>query len=70
MTEPSYVRLANDVAAQFHHLPPDEAASEIANHLRMFWHPSMREHLQQHVAAGGVDLDPLVISAVHQLQAA
>lgn len=70
MTELSYVRLANDIAVQFHHLAPGEAAGEIANHLRMFWDPRMRAQLVAHVASGGADLDPLVIVAVEQIRAA
>ena len=29
-TVPPPVRLANDIAAQFHHLPPDRAAAGVA----------------------------------------
>ena len=70
MTELSYVRLANDIAAQFHHLPPADAESQIATHLRMFWDPGMRTQLLAHIAAGGVDLDPLVIEAADLIRAA
>jgi formate dehydrogenase subunit delta len=70
MTQLPYVRLANDIAAQFHHLPDDEATSGFATHLRMFWDPRMRAQLLAHIAAGGADLDPLVIRAADQVRAA
>lgn len=70
MSELSYVRLANEIAVQFHHVPAAEAEDAIATHLRMFWDPSMRTQLLAHVAAGGADLDPLVIKAADQIRAA
>lgn len=62
------VRLANDVAAQFHHRSPEEGAAEVANHLRMFWDPRMRAQLLAHVDAGGADLDPLAVAAAARLR--
>lgn len=66
-----HVRLANDIAAQFAHLPPAEAASRVASHLRMFWDPRMRAQLLATVRAGGPaadDLDPLAAAAAELLQ--
>jgi formate dehydrogenase subunit delta len=57
------VRMANDIAAQFRHLPHDQAVAALAGHLRSFWEPRMRRQLAEHVAAGGEGLDPLVIEA-------
>ncbi|HEY0638590.1 MAG TPA: formate dehydrogenase subunit delta [Pseudonocardiaceae bacterium] len=57
-----HVRLANDIAAQFHHLPPDEAAERVAAHLRMFWDPRMRAQLLATVTADG-ELDPVARAA-------
>jgi formate dehydrogenase subunit delta len=61
------VRLVNDIAVQFHHRPPDEAAETIAQHLRTFWGPRMRAELLGHVEAGGVGLDPLAVRAARLL---
>ena len=74
-----HVRLANDVAAQFAHLPPDTAAERIATHLRMFWDPRMRAQLLSTVdtvdtvdmaagADGADDLDPLAAAAARLLR--
>jgi formate dehydrogenase subunit delta len=44
--EPARVaRLANDISAQFPHLPVDVAAKEIAAVIRSFWEPRMRAEL-------------------------
>ncbi|MQA04836.1 MAG: formate dehydrogenase [Streptosporangiales bacterium] len=60
--------MANDIAVQFHHLPPDAAAKAIANHIRQFWERRMRQQLVEHVASGDVDdLDPLVVDAARLL---
>ena len=59
------IRLANEIAAQFHHMPPDAAAKAIATHIRQFREPRMRTQLLAHVATGDTDdLDPLVVDAV------
>jgi len=70
MSMPSFVRLANDVAVQFHHLDPEQGATEVATHLRMFWDPRMRAQLLAHVDAGGNGLDQLVVRAADQIRAA
>ena len=67
-TTPPQVRLANEIAVQFHAHPPDEAAAAIANHIRMFWDPSMRADLYTRAATDTTDLDPLVLAAVKLLQ--
>ncbi len=65
---PPYVRLANDIAAQFHHLPADQGATAVAGHLRNFWDPRMRRQLQAHVDTGADGLDPLAVAAVALLR--
>jgi formate dehydrogenase subunit delta len=61
------VRLANDIAAQFRHLPPDEAAADVANHIRRFWDPRMRVALLEVADHQQADLDPGVIAALRLL---
>jgi formate dehydrogenase subunit delta len=67
-TVPPHVRLANDIAVQFHHRTPDRAAAEIAAHLRSYWDTRMREALLAHVDAGGADLDELAVRAAKLLR--
>ena len=60
--------MANQIAANFRHHPDDQAAGEVAAHLRSFWTPWMLERLDAVVAAGGAGLDPLVVAALLLLQ--
>ncbi|MFC5176015.1 formate dehydrogenase subunit delta [Nocardioides taihuensis] len=61
---PPVVRLANDIARQFAHLPPPEAARAVAAHLDQFWEPRMRTALVEEVATDPDRLDPLVLAAL------
>ncbi len=70
MTLPPHVRLANEIAVQFTHLPADRAAAEIAGHMRSFWEPRMLRRLLAHVDAGGADLDPVAAAAAERLREA
>jgi formate dehydrogenase subunit delta len=65
---PPVVRLANDIAAQFQHLPPDDAAAEVANHIRRFWDPRMRVALLELADREQAELDAGVIAAVRVLR--
>lgn len=67
MVVSTQVRMANDIAAQFRHLPDDAAVEALAGHLRQFWEPRMRAQLLEVVAAGGEGLDRLVIAAAERL---
>ncbi|MGW5188993.1 formate dehydrogenase subunit delta [Kribbella sp. NPDC004138] len=66
---PPYVRLANEIAAQFAHRTPDEAATAIANHLKAVWDPRMKQALITHASSGATDLDPTAALAAEKLQA-
>jgi formate dehydrogenase subunit delta len=67
-TIPAHVRLANDIAVQFHGRDPEQAASEIAAHMRTFWEPRMKTALLAHVDAGAADLDGLAVRAAELLR--
>ncbi|TDD61758.1 formate dehydrogenase [Kribbella antibiotica] len=67
-TLPPYVRLANEIAAQFAHRPTADAATAIANHLRVTWDPRMKQALIAHAATGADDLAPAAALAAQQLQ--
>jgi formate dehydrogenase subunit delta len=71
MTAATQIRLANDIAAQFHYLPEDAAVEAVANHMRMFWDPRMRAELRQLVEGGQAadDLDPIATEAARRLPA-
>jgi formate dehydrogenase subunit delta len=61
------IRLAGDIAAQFHHRPADEAATAIAEHIRQFWDPRMRRALLAEIDTGA-EADPLVVAAAGRLR--
>jgi formate dehydrogenase subunit delta len=65
---PSHVRLANEIAIQFGHLPAADAEARIAKHLHDFWEPRMVRALLAHVDEGGGDLDPSAAAAVERLR--
>ncbi|GAA5101753.1 formate dehydrogenase subunit delta [Haloechinothrix salitolerans] len=64
---PPPVRLANDIAAQFRHRTAQQAAQEIAQHIRMFWDPRMRAELLRCAAADPNSLDPLALAASREI---
>ena len=65
---PSHVRLANEIAIQFEHLPFDDGAARVARHMHDFWEPRMLRALLAHVDAGGDGLDPLAAAAAEHLR--
>ncbi|WP_344239354.1 formate dehydrogenase subunit delta [Kribbella hippodromi] len=65
---PPYVRLANEIAAQFAHRPAADAATAIANHLRATWDPRMKRALIEYAQSGAQDLAPAAAQATHHLQ--
>jgi formate dehydrogenase subunit delta len=66
-TVPPYVRLANEIAAQFEHREPADAATAIANHVKAVWDPRMKKALIAHAEAGAEDLAPAAALAARQL---
>ena len=68
MSAATQVRLANDIAAQFAHLPHEQAVAGIAGHLRTFWDPRMRAQLLEAVEASGEGVPRLVLEAAARLR--
>lgn len=59
-------RMANRIGEFFQAMPDRrEALDGIAQHLRKFWEPRMRQQLQSHLAStGGSGLLPIVLEAL------
>jgi len=53
------VRMTNQIADYFRAYPEDEAVAGVAEHIRQFWDPRMREGMRAHLSAGGEGLDGL-----------
>jgi formate dehydrogenase subunit delta len=67
MAADKLVMMANQIGAFFVSQGPDQAAGEIAAHLRKFWEPRMRAAIVAHLRAGGEGLKPEVRLAVEEL---
>lgn len=72
MDTQNLVNMANRIGDFFGAWPDrDQARNEIANHLRRFWEPRMREQIRAHVRErGGEGLSGIVIEAVESLEPA
>jgi formate dehydrogenase subunit delta len=71
VTRSPQIRMANDIAAQFHHRPPAEAAEEVAHHIQLFWEERMRADLLARIADGVEEddgIDPIVTAAAELLR--
>ncbi|MBS7701063.1 MULTISPECIES: formate dehydrogenase subunit delta [unclassified Chelatococcus] len=69
MSPDTLVRMANQIAAFFRAQGTETAPAAIAEHLRLFWEPRMRNaiiELEGNGAAAG--LDPLAAAAVRMLK--
>ncbi|MDI3403320.1 formate dehydrogenase subunit delta [Streptomyces sp. B-S-A6] len=60
--------MANQIAANFRHVPGDRAAEAIAAHIRKFWDPRMRRRLLEVADSRADDLDPVVLAATQLLR--
>ena len=65
---PPSVRLANEIARQFEHRAPADAATAIANHIKIVWDPRMKRALLDYVDTGADELSPLAVLAANQLR--
>ena len=62
------VTMANDISNFFGSDPDKAAAAEqVANHLRKFWEPRMREEIRRYVSQGGEGMSSIAIQAVKKL---
>ncbi len=64
------VSMANDIARYFASEPDQEAGVEgVADHLRAFWTPRMRQQIVEYLASDGSAVDDLTRRAVERLAA-
>ncbi|SNT71878.1 formate dehydrogenase subunit delta [Paracoccus seriniphilus] len=66
MSPDKMVHMANQIAT-FFDSQPGEAAEKIADHIRDFWEPRMREQLLGYIREGGDGLKPAVQEAAKRL---
>ena len=60
------VHNANQIALYFASFPHEEAVAGVADHIKKFWAPRMRQQLDEYLAQGGSGLHPLVKEASAQ----
>jgi formate dehydrogenase subunit delta len=59
--------MANQIGRFFQSENPDTAVDEIEEHIRKFWDPRMRKAIVAQVAAGSIELDPMVREAIDRI---
>lgn len=60
--------MANQIGAFFKAQGETAAPAAIADHLKKFWDPGMRDDIVAHLDRGGEGLDPLVRQAIEHLR--
>lgn len=63
------IKMANQIGDFFEAMPDaDQAARDVASHLKRFWEPRMRARLLAHVATtGDAELKPIVRNALRTM---
>ena len=71
MNNDNLIRMVNRIGAFFAAMPDrDEAMRDLAQHVRRFWAPRMRQQLFEHLdTKQGEGVDALVIAALKQHRA-
>jgi len=65
---PAEIRMINSIAAHFGYLRAEHAAAAVADHIRRFWDPRMKQRLLMLVASDTTDLDPVALTAAALLR--
>lgn len=60
--------MANQIAGAFIAAPHSEAVEGVANHIKSFWAPVMRQRLLAHAANHASDFQPLALHAMDVLK--
>ena len=62
------IRLINKVVVHFGYLPPEQAVTEVADHVRKFWDPRMKRRLLELVDSETSDFEPVALAAAALLR--
>ena len=68
LTAPAEIRMINSIATHFGYLRAEQAAAAVADHVRRFWDPRMKQRLLLLVASDTRDLDPVAVTAAALLR--
>ena len=67
MSPDRLVYMANQIGTFFLAQPKEKTVPGIAKHIKDFWDPRMRARMEDHMAAGGEGLLPVVFEALKTL---
>jgi formate dehydrogenase subunit delta len=67
LNAPTEIRMINSIAAHFGYLRTEQAAA-VADHIRRFWDPRMKQRLLLLAASDTRDLDPVAVAAAALLR--
>ena len=62
------VDMANQIGKFFQNQGRDKAVPGVAEHIKKFWDPRMRNAIFAHLDAGGAGIDPFVREAIERLK--
>ncbi|MFG1929050.1 formate dehydrogenase subunit delta [Mycobacterium sp. NPDC048908] len=65
---PAEIKMINNIAAHFGYLRAEQAATAVADHIRRFWDPRMKQRLLMLAASDTTDLDPISVAAAALLR--
>jgi len=69
MSPDRLVYMANQIGKFFEYQKKNEIVPGIANHIKKFWDPRMRQAIFAYIDAGGEGLNPPVREALQKLRA-
>lgn len=67
-TSDTLVRMANQISKFFRAQGEDRAVAGVADHLKKFWEPRMKQAIFEYVDHGGDGLDKIALKAVQDLR--
>jgi formate dehydrogenase subunit delta len=62
--------MANDIGKFFRVQGEERAVAGIADHIKKFWEPRMKQQIFAHLDEGGAGLDPVTLKALEALKTA
>jgi formate dehydrogenase subunit delta len=68
LNDPAEIKLINKIVVHFGYLATEQAAAEVANHVRRFWDPRMKRRLFELVDSQTKDFDPVAVAAAALLR--
>ena len=68
LTAPAEIRMINSIAAHFGYLRAEQAVAAVADHVKRFWDPRMKQRLLLFVASDTRDLEPVAVAAAALLR--